>query len=284
MGKLYEKMKMDMELKNYSPRTIQSYLRQMLAYVGFFHQSPAELHDPQIREYLHYLIKDKNASQAIVSQTYSALKFFYTVTLERGWNERRIPRAKASRRVPVVFSLEEVALLLDSVKNLKHRALLSTIYSAGLRVGEALELMAEDIDSSRMLIRVRQGKGRKDRYTLLAETTLALLRTYFSIYRPKHWLFPGQGGKKPIDRSSVGKVFKAACSAAGINKPATVHTLRHSFATHLLEDGVDLYYIQKLLGHSTAQTTSIYLHVTHRDVAKIKSPIERLPQPEKDSL
>ena len=281
MGKLYKKMKMDMELKNYSPKTVECYLTQMRSYAKFFGQSPDKLSDQHIREYLHFLLKDKKASQAIVSQTYSALKFFYMVTLNRCWNKQQIPRAKMSRHVPSVFSLEEVAMLLDSITNLKHKAILTTIYSAGLRIGEALHLISEDIDSSRMLIRVRQGKGRKDRYTLLAERTLDLLRMYWEVYRPKHWLFPGRDEKKPLHPSSLQKVFKRGCSIAGIHKRATVHTLRHSFATHLLEDGIDLYYIQRLLGNSSARTTMIYLHVTHRDIAKIKSPIERLREPKK---
>jgi len=280
MGKLHEKMKMDLELKNFSPRTVKCYLSQMRAYAAFFKQSPDELNEQHIREYLHYLIKDKNSSQAVVSQAYSALKFFYTTTLGRGWDTQKLPRSRASRRLPTVFSLEEVSAMLAAVRNLKHKSILTTIYSAGLRVGEAVELKPDDIDSKRMLIRVRQGKGRKDRYTLLAESTLDLLRTYWSVYHPEHWLFPGQKENKPIDRSTVRRVFKTACAKAGIRKQASVHTLRHSFATHLLEDGVDLFHIQRLLGHSTAQTTGVYLHVTHQSVARqIKSPIERLPQP-----
>lgn len=280
MGKLYEKMKMDLELKNYSKRTVKCYLTQMRAFAAFFKQSPAQLDEQHIRQYLHHLIKDKNASQAVVSQTYSALKFFYTTTLERVWDAKRLPRSRASRRLPTVFSLEEVSAMLTAVRNLKHKAILTTIYSAGLRVGEAVELAPADIDSQRMLIRVRQGKGGKDRYTLLAETTLALLRTYWSVYQPRQWLFPGQKEHKPIDRSTVRRVFKTACAKAGIRKRSSVHTLRHSFATHLLEDGVDLFYIQRLLGHRTAQTTAIYLHVTYKGVARqVKSPIERLAPP-----
>jgi site-specific recombinase XerD len=284
MGELYDKMKMDMELKNFSPRTVQCYLGHMRSYAVFFKQSPAALKDRHIREYLHHLIKEKDASQSVVSQTYSALKFFYTVTLQRGWDEQQIPRAKRSRYVPVVFMPAEVAALLDAVKNLKHKAILTIIYSAGMRIGEAVHLVPEDIDSSRMLIRVRQGKGRKDRYTLLSEKALVLLRIYWSVYRPQKWLFPGQKAQNPVDLSTVRKVFKKACRDAGIRKPASVHTLRHSFATHLIEEGVDLFYIQRLLGHSAAKTTAIYLHVTHKDVARIKSPLERLPQLEAAGL
>jgi integrase/recombinase XerD len=173
-----------------------------------------------------------------------------------------------------VLSRQEVESIFSATENLKHRAILMTIYSAGLRISEATRLKVSDVDSGRMTIRVSEGKGLKDRYTLLGERNLELLRLYYKAYRPSDWLFPGKDPSEPIDVSSVQRVFRASLYKAGIKKKASVHTLRHSFATHLLESGVDLYYIQRLLGHKSAGTTSVYLHVTGKDIGKIRSPID----------
>ena len=189
----------------------------------------------------------------------------------------RIPRSKQHKKLPVVLCMEEVQSLLRSVGNLKHRAILTTIYSGGLRLGEATRLKVSDIDGKRMVILVRQAKGNKDRYTLLGEETLELLRLYYKACRPVEWLFPSKDPAKPISGSSVQKVFKEALLKSGIRKKASVHTLRHCFATHLLESGTDLYHIQHLLGHTTAKTTSVYLHITGKDIARVKSPIDLLP-------
>jgi integrase/recombinase XerD len=205
------------------------------------------------------------------------MKFFYEVTLGRFWNPIRIPRSKISKKLPLVLSMQEVQSLLDCVENLKHRAILTTIYSGGLRLGEAINLKPSDIDAERMTILVRQGKGNKDRYTVLGQKTLELLRLYYKTYRPGEWLFPSKDPAQPLSGSSVQKVFKKALHRVGIRKKASVHTLRHSFATHLLESGTDLYHIQRLLGHTTAKTTSLYLHITGKDLAKVKSPIDLLP-------
>jgi site-specific recombinase XerD len=230
--------------------------------------------EEEIRKYLYHLIKIKKVSQSSINQAYSAMKFFYTTTLEREWNDVRIPRVKNGKRLPIVLSMEEVTRLLGCIDNIKHLAILTTIYSGGLRIGEATRLKASDVDSERMTIRVEAGKGNKDRYTLLADHTLDILRTYWKAYRPGEWLFPGTRLGKPISTESVRMVFKRALQKAGIEKKATVHTLRHSFATHLLEAGTDLYYIQRLLGHSTANTTSVYLHITGKDLARVRSPID----------
>jgi site-specific recombinase XerD len=246
-----------------------------------FHRSPAELTDEEVREYLRYLIQEKKASQSAISQTYSALKFLYETTLKRDWNGFRIPRAKMEKRLPVVFSQQEIQAIFSATRNLKHRALLMTIYSAGLRVSEVVHLKVSDIDSQRMVIRVEQGKGAKDRYTLLAQRTLEVLRDYWRAYRPKEWLFPGQPAKGSLSVSSVQKVFEQVLHEAGIKKHATVHTLRHSFATHLMEAGNDLYHIQHLLGHTTPKTTTIYIHLSRRDLARVISPIDLLEGPGK---
>lgn len=281
MGQLYDQMKMDLELKNFSPKTVTCYLTCMVQFVRHYGRSPVELGEEEIRKYLHYLIKEKKASQSSINQAYSAIKFFHEVTLGRPWNEIRIPRSKHRKKLPVVLSMQEVQSLLTSVANLKHQAILTTIYSGGLRLGEAIHLRVPDIDSKRMTILVQQGKGNKDRYTLLGQRTLQLLRLYYKEYRPVEWLFPSKDPAQPLSGSSVQRVFKKALHRAGIKKKASVHTLRHSFATHLLESGTDLYHIQHLLGHGTASTTSIYLHITGRDIAKVKSPVDLLPSDQK---
>lgn len=277
MGALYDRMKMDLELKNLSRKTITCYLACMVNFVRHCGRSPVEMGEEEIRRYLHYLITEKKASQSSINQAYSAIKFFHEVTLGRPWNAMRIPRSKQHKKLPLVLCMEEVKSLLSSLDNLKHRAILSTIYSGGLRLAEATHLRVSDIDGKRMVILVRQAKGNKDRYTVLGEGARELLRLYYKAYRPVEWLFPSKDPAKPISGSSVQKVFKEALHKAGIKKKASVHTLRHSFATHLLESGTDLYHIQRLLGHTTAKTTSLYLHITGKDIAKVKSPIDLLP-------
>jgi len=283
MGRLHDQMKMDLELKNYSDRTKGCYLACMRSFALYFGRSPKEMGDEQIREYLYYLMKDKKASQSVINQTYSALKFFYETTLERQWNSLKIPRAKTRKRLPVVLSKQEVQSIFSVTSNLKHRAILMTIYSGGLRVSEAAHLKVADVDSTRMTIHVR-GKGDKDRYTLLGKRTLEILRVYWKVYRPDEWLFPGTILAEPINVSSIQKTFKKSLHKAGIKKAASVHTLRHSFATHLLQGGTDLYYIQRFLGHSAASTTSIYLHITGKDLGKIKSPIDLIADDDKPDL
>jgi len=181
----------------------------------------------------------------------------------------------------VVLSKQEVESIFSATTNLKHRAIFVTIYSAGLRISESMRLKVSDIDSGRMTIRVNEGKGLKDRYTLLGERNLDILRLYYKAYRPLDWLFPGRNPSEPVSISAVQRVFNASLYKAGIKKKASVHTLRHCFATHLLESGTDLYYIQKLLGHKSASTTSVYLHVTGRDLSKIRSPIDLLADDQK---
>ena len=274
MGKLREKMQMDMELKGYSPKTISCYLGSVCRFVRFFGKSPLKMGQKEIKEYLHYLIKEKKASRPLVSQTYSALKILYETTLDRGWVLSKVPRIKEKKPLPVVLSKEEVQEILSVTANLKHRAILVTIYSAGLRLSEATNLRISDIDSKRMMIHVRDGKGNKDRYTLLANQTQSIPRQYWKHYTPSYWLFPGRIPEKPISPRSVQRVFEKSLLLTRITKPASIHTLRHSFATHLLEAGVDLCHIQRLLGHKSLKTTSIYLHISNKSLAQIKSPFD----------
>lgn len=274
MGNLRDQMEMDMKLRRFSPKTISCYLACMKNVAVHFGRSPAELGDEEIRSYLHHLMEERKASQALISQSYSALKFFFEKTLLKEWNVSRIPRSRQRKKLPGVLSKQEVESIFSATRNLKHRAILMTVYSGGLRVREVSRLKVSDIDSGRMMIRVNEGKGLKDRYTLLGERNLEILRLYWSVYRPSEWLFPGRNPEEPISTSAIQRVFKASVHKAGIKKPATVHTLRHSFATHLLESGTDLYYIQRLLGHTTPSTTAIYLHITGRDLGKVRSPID----------
>jgi integrase/recombinase XerD len=274
MGELRNQMEMDMRLRRFSPKTIACYLACMKGVARHFRKSPAELVDEEIRAYLHHLMEERKVSQSVLVQTYSALKFFFEKTLQKQWNAFRIPRCKQRRKLPGVLTREEVELILSATKNLKHRAILMTIYSAGLRIGEVTRLKVSDIDSGRMMIRVNEGKGLKDRYTLLGERNLEMLRCYWKAYRPLEWLFPGRNASCPVSTSAIQRVFKTSLEKAGIKKKASVHTLRHCFATHLLESGTDLYYIQRLLGHKSAGTTSVYLHITGKDIGKIKSPID----------
>lgn len=283
MGRLRDQMKMDMELKNYSLRTMETYLGCVRGFAAYYGKSPEAMDHDEVRNYLYYMLKEKKASQSAINQAYSALKFLYQTTLRREWDSLKIPRCKMRKRLPVVLSDQEVERLFSATRNLKHRAILMTIYSGGLRLGEATHLKVSDIDSERMTIKVR-GKGDKDRYTLLGRRTLEILRIYWKVHQPVDWLFPSRRLDQPLSHSTIQRAFKEALRRSGIKKPACVHSLRHSFATHLLEAGTDLYHIQRLLGHTTPSTTTVYLHVTRKDLTRIVSPIDLLQDPEEPAL
>ena len=274
MGKLREQMKGDLELKGLSPNTQEIYLRQVSQFSRHFRRSPHHLGEKEVREYLLYLIREKKVSTSTVNQCYHALKFLYERTLERERVMARVPRVKTHKKLPIVLDREEVESLFSVMKNVKHRAILMLIYSSGLRLMEAAHLKVTDIDSKRMLLRVRQGKGSKDRYTILSKVALKALREYWNQYRPQEWLFAGRFPGKPLHGRSIQKVLIKAKKLAGIKKPATIHTLRHSFATHLLEQGTDLHRIQLLLGHRSLKTTAIYLHVSRKELVRIVSPLD----------
>jgi integrase/recombinase XerD len=221
------------------------------------------------------LVTERKVSISYQNQSINAIKFYYERVLGGQRKVYLVERPRSEHTLPVVLSQQEIQAILKIPTNLKHRAILTTIYSAGLRVSEALNLKMSDIDSNRMQIRVEQAKGKKDRYTLLSPKTLELLRSYYIAYKPATWLFEGASGQKYSDRS-IQFILKDAVTKAGIQKRVTVHTLRHSFATHLLENGTDLRYIQSLLGHESSRTTEIYTHVTTRGFDKIKSPLDNL--------
>lgn len=265
-----------LKLLGYSQKTLKTYSSMLRLYMQFYSSRQVdELTDEDIREYLLYLVDEKKVSQSYQNQAINAIKFYYEQVLGRPTQTYYLQRPKREKTLPTVMSEEEVSKLLRTIDNLKHKTALSLIYSAGLRIGELINLKICDIDSTRFQIRINQGKGRKDRISLLSPNILKLLREYFKEYRPKEWLFEGQTGGK-YSAGSVQAVFREAKKKAGIQKRATVHTLRHSFATHLLEGGTDLRYIQELLGHESSRTTEIYTHITPKGFKNIKSPFDNL--------
>ncbi len=274
MGKLREKMTEDMKLNGLSESTQLAYIKQVKLYALHYNQSPDKLTEEELRKYILYLQEIRKVSNATLIQAVSALKFFYRHTLNLTWRTLEVVRIKKEKKLPVILSKDEVLQILNATENLKHEALLATIYSAGLRISEAVRLRIDDIDSKRMLVRVVQSKNQKDRYSILAVKTLELLRQYYLKYCPKYWLFPGQKKATHLTRRGGSLIFDQTCRKSGIKKKASVHTLRHSFATHLMEAGVNLRYIQMLLGHSSPKTTAIYTHVCKKSIMKIVSPID----------
>lgn len=274
-----EKMIKDLELRGHSEKTIKNMVCTMNAFSRFYNRPPELLGEREIINYLEYCIKTKKLCRGTVNYINSTLKFFYVVTLEGSWSELRIPRLRNDKKLPKYLTKEEVKLLLESTTYLKHKAILSTIYSAGLRVSEVINLRIADIMSKEMKIRVRNGKRNKERYTLLSQKNLELLRLYwkkfgYKNYSPEDYLFISRLTKNKLSSRGVQKAMEAALQKSGLTKKATVHTLRHSFATHLMNDGVELANIQALMGHSNIKTTSIYLHVKDYQILNIRSPFD----------
>jgi len=277
MENLVEQMRMDMAIRDYSPKTIETYLWHLNVFSSFFNDDVSSLESDDIRKYLFHLKTEKEYGTSNLRQAYSAIRYLYRNHFEMPVGLKDLRGPKPSLRLPVVLSKEEIKRIFDVIKNEKHKLIFMVIYCGGLRVSEAVNLRVEDIDSRRMQICVRQGKGRKDRYTLLSEGVLKPLREYWMRERPKVWLFPSRADKeKPLSTGTIQRVFKVSREKAKIKKPATVHTLRHSFATHLLDDGTNLFAIQKLLGHRHIQNTLIYLHLQQNFTKQIKSPIDEL--------
>src|SRR5262249_53927385 len=269
---LRQRMMEDMTVRNLSPTTQQSYIHVLKKFSQHFGQSPDRLGLEQTRLYQLHLVS-RGVAWATLNQNVSALRFFYGVTLGRKELPERIPYARHAKTVPVVLSPSEVARFLASVASLRDRVALTTAYAAGLRACEVVAIRIQDIDSSRMLIRIERGKGGKQRYVMLSPTLLGILRAYWAIMRPSYWLFPGRDPAKSLDRSCLNIACQAAVEAAGLRKRATVHTLRHSFATHLLEQGTDIRIIQALLGHSNITTTARYINVASSTISAVKSPL-----------
>lgn len=274
MGKLKDQMLMEMELRNFSPKTIKLYLRHMISYTKLFGKSPAEMGNEEIRQYLYYLLKEKRSSWSNINIAYCSLKFFYTRVLHRSWNVDHIPRPKKEKRLPQILSYSELNRIFAVTSNIKHRLIFKTAYAGGLRVSEVAQLKISDIDSHRMTIRIEQGKGKKDRYTILAKDLLVDLRDYYRMYRPQMWLFPGADKTSPLSVGTIQTAFRSATKKAGIIKPTTFHTLRHCFATHFLEHGGNLAKLQQYLGHRFLQTTMIYVHVQNSNFSTDISPLD----------
>jgi site-specific recombinase XerD len=267
----------DMRIRNYSPHTMRCHLRRIASLARHFDRSPDRLCFEDLRTFLIHLVENK-AAPPVFNQFVYAFRFFYGVTLKKPWVIDRIPTSKTPKRLPDIPTREAILSMLERVDNIKHRAILTTCYAAGLRVSEVTSLKISDIDSKRMVLHIRQAKGKKDRILPLSETLLTLLREYWRIERPKEWLFPSEVDGGPLTTRSVARVCNAARRRVGIKGKFTVHTLRHSFATHLLDAGTNIRTIQILLGHASLSSTAIYTHVSPHAILSARSPLD-LPPP-----
>ena len=278
MVQLRDRFIRDLKNRGMSPNTVSTYMCCLQNFFNHINLLPKQVSLDDINQFQLYLNDVRKAASSTINVYVFALRFFFIVTLQRPWKFETIPYHRTGRRLPEVFSAKEISLLFKSISNLKHLAILMTTYSGGLRVSEAIHLKASDIDSERMVIRVDQGKGRKDRYVPLSETLLPVLRTYWKQVRPQNWLFEGRDPGKPLTPASIGKVLKKKKDDYGIAKNVTIHSLRHSFATHQLERGVDIRTIQQLLGHKNISTTMIYTHVAKNYINLAGSPLDELSQ------
>lgn len=275
MGVLKERMLAEMQLRNFSPATIKTYIHYVRSLTVYFNKPPSELTQAEIKNFLLYLINERKLSSSALNCAYCAIRFFFANVMGQKSIFNEIPHFKREKSRPAVLDVEEVRRLFTVTQNLKYKTIFITIYSAGLRISEATRLKVADIDSKRMQIFVRNGKGNRDRYTLLSEPNLEFLRLYWKAYKPSDWLFyHDQIKEEHISTRSIQAMFKKSVEKAGIIKNVSVHTLRHSFATHLLENGEDLHRIRLLLGHASLQTTSMYLHLKKKELTKSKSPLE----------
>ena len=282
MTPLRRRMAEDMAIRNLSPHTQASYIGQVSLFARHFGKSPELLGPEQIRDYQLFLTTEKQLAPGSISIAVSALRFLYRVTLRKGWDIPEVlPAPKQPRKLPVVPSPEEVGRFLGCVANTRHRAILTCCYAAGLRISEAVSLRPADIDSRRMVVRVEQGKGRKDRYVMLSPRLLEILRDYWRRTRPQgEWLFPGLIPGRHLTIDAVERACQKIRALSGLDKPLTPHSLRHAFAVHLLESGVDVRTIQLLLGHRSLSTTARYLQVACSKVCSATSPLDLLPRPQ----
>jgi integrase/recombinase XerD len=278
MTPLRQRMIEDMGVRNLSRSTQYHYIRQVANFAKYFGKSPEILGPEEIRAYQVHLVQVKHASWTVLNQCVCALRFLYHITLKKDWTVEHIPYARRAKKLPVVLSRSEVFQFLQAVTNIRYRAIFMTAYAAGLRISEVIHLRVSDIDSQRMVIRVNQGKGRKDRLVILSPRLLMILRAYYKVARPSEWLFPGRDSVQPLNASTIQQACKKARAASGLNKAVTVRALRHSFATHLLDDGYDLRSIQLLLGHRSLETTQRYVHVSVKSVCATTSPLDSLPR------
>ncbi|MCF8020978.1 MAG: site-specific integrase [Vallitaleaceae bacterium] len=274
--KLREQFIRDMKLKGFAEGTQKAYLSCVILFVKKYNRNPQELGETEIKEYL-FQLSEEGRSKTYINQCYSGLRFLYETTLKRDWESYKIPRSKQKKRLPVALSQQEIYTLITETKNLKHKAIFSVMYSGGLRVKETTSLKTDDIDSKQMRIYVSDGKGGKDRYTILSNTALKDLREYCKTYRiTDSYLFKGRDSETPLSNRTVQSVFKQIKEKEGLDKRATVHSIRHSFATHMLESGVSIYHLQRLMGHTQVQTTSKYLHISNLSALQITSVQDKL--------
>jgi site-specific recombinase XerD len=279
MSALRKQMDGDLVVRGMSVRTRESYLGAVAGLAKYYGRRPDQIDEAQVQNYLLHLIQERKLAWSSCNIVAQGLKFFYRVTLKRTEAQFVIPRARQPQKLPQILSREEIAALIDGTANLKHRAILMTAYGAGLRLNEICHLKVAHIDSDRMTIRVEQGKGAKDRYTLLSPRLLTELRGYWMAYRPKEWLFTRRDPARPISDATVHRIYHAAKARARIAKDGGIHSLRHAFATHLLEAGVDIHTIQRLMGHGHISSTLRYFHLARKHLAGTPSPLELLQTP-----
>ncbi len=280
MTSLRQRFTEDMQIRSLAVNTQQSYVRQVSQFARYFNQSPELLGPEQIRAYQVYLTNERKLAAGSIIIAISALRFLYKVTLKKHWSlDDIIPAPKVPQTLPVVLSPEEVVHFLECVESRKHRTILTTCYAAGLRISESIALTPSAIDSKRMVLRIEQGKGKKDRYVMLSPKLLEILRSWWRVERPQHWLFVGERPGRHITRNAVEHACQEAHAACKIPKPITPHSLRHAFAVHLLEQGTDVRTIQLLLGHRSLATTARYLRIATTKVCSTTSPLDLLPHP-----
>ena len=277
-------LKFDMELRGLSMHTQEEYLTKSKIFQKHFAKPATELGEKEIREFLHYLAITKKLTPASINTYNSGLRFLYGVTLNKSLNYKQVPRQKQLRKIPDILTTEEVQKLFDVCENLRDKCILMTIYGAGLRLSETANLKISDIDSQKMRILIHNGKGGKDRYALLSQSNLIILRKYWKSYHPKEWLFYSRVKctSSHITTKAIENLFHKYKSKAGITKKASIHTLRHCFATHLLEAGTNIFHIKQLLGHSNIRSTCFYLHLLRLDSLNVTSPLDMLGGPTDD--
>ena len=281
MGALRKRMEADMVVRGMALRTQQTYIESVAKFAKYYDRSPEQISEAEVERYLLYLLQEKKLAHSSCNVVASALQFLYRVTLKRREAQFDLPRPKVPQRLPQILSREEVAMIFEHAANLKHRAFLMTTYAAGLRLLEACHLKVADIDSQRMTIRVEQGKGAKDRYTLLSPGLLKELRRYWIAQRPRLWLFPSpRDPEHPMLPKSADRIYRGAKDRAGITKQGGIHALRHAFATHLLEAGTDVHTIQRLLGHGSLSTTARYFHLAQKHLSGTALPLDLLERPD----
>jgi integrase/recombinase XerD len=279
MSTLRQRMRADLQIRNYAPQTLDCYLRCVAQFAPYFGTSPARLGPEQVRQSQLYLVQEKQVAWTVVVQTVWALRFLYRVTLKQPWMLEFIPQPKRPKTLPVLLSPAEGAALLRTPRRLKSRAILTTLYATGLRVSDLGHLQVTEVDSSRMVRRIQQGKGRQARYVMRAPSWLTLLRQYWQRYQPRPWLFPGRDPAPPLARKTVSVLCPPAGGRARLGKAVHPHMLRHAFASHLLDAGVDWRRLPLLFGHRSLRTTTRYLHVSPHALAILPSPLELLPSP-----